>query len=378
MAHSIRTAPRPPVRALCAAFPSRSPLLPAQTCSRRAASVFPTSPPQQDKRARSGTLQLCSASKQTTGETNTETHWGNPEPPPAPGKPRPRFQVPQTPPASPKTTTDPAAQMTGESARHRPRIPRRTCRTRKLQGPGEPGKPPKARFPRFPRTPSRPSPGPRARCARQDRLAYRADPGHHGNQQPGRRHPGSAPTRPARKPAHEPPAGSRTPAAAAGLSAGPGSPRALHLVSEPAPRAGVNRAPGRTVLGVAHQHAALCSADFDAVRRRCRCSWTSASAGLPASIALRYLQDQVPGLVTRQRVAPDQVKGYPALLTSDLFSVVCSSHRVLCSTSQAIRRRGQVERPAQPRVRALSRRHHLDHDARPQRQLRDPDQRRRA
>ena len=41
------------------AFPARSPLLPARTCSRRAASVFPTSPPQQDKRARSGTLQLC-------------------------------------------------------------------------------------------------------------------------------------------------------------------------------------------------------------------------------------------------------------------------------------------------------------------------------
>jgi hypothetical protein len=44
---SARTAQRPRMRALCAAIPARSPLLPALTRSLRAASVFPTSPPQQ-------------------------------------------------------------------------------------------------------------------------------------------------------------------------------------------------------------------------------------------------------------------------------------------------------------------------------------------
>ena len=33
---------------------------------------------QRSKRARSGTLQLCSASEQTPEETNPETHWGTP------------------------------------------------------------------------------------------------------------------------------------------------------------------------------------------------------------------------------------------------------------------------------------------------------------
>ena len=62
------------MRALCAAFPARSPLLPALTRSLRAAPVFLTSLPQQDKRARSGTLRLYYTSKQTKGETNPETH----------------------------------------------------------------------------------------------------------------------------------------------------------------------------------------------------------------------------------------------------------------------------------------------------------------
>jgi hypothetical protein len=47
--HSTPTLPvqaqRPQVRALCGAFPSRSPLPPARMRSLRAASVFPTSPP---------------------------------------------------------------------------------------------------------------------------------------------------------------------------------------------------------------------------------------------------------------------------------------------------------------------------------------------
>jgi len=37
------------VRALFAAFPSRSPLLPARSCSHRAASVFPASIPQRER-----------------------------------------------------------------------------------------------------------------------------------------------------------------------------------------------------------------------------------------------------------------------------------------------------------------------------------------
>jgi hypothetical protein len=92
------------VRALCAAFPARSPLLPALTRSLRAASAFPTSLPQQDKRARSGTQRLYYTSKQTGGETNPETHWGRTRNPPRPRKITARFQVlPQTPiPASPK------------------------------------------------------------------------------------------------------------------------------------------------------------------------------------------------------------------------------------------------------------------------------------
>jgi hypothetical protein len=53
-AHAARTAAaqaqRPRVRALCAAVPSRSPLLPARTCSRRAVSVFPPYPPSPQRR----------------------------------------------------------------------------------------------------------------------------------------------------------------------------------------------------------------------------------------------------------------------------------------------------------------------------------------
>jgi hypothetical protein len=60
---------RPLVRALCAAFPARSPLLPALMRSLRAASVFPTPLLQLDKRARSGTLRLYYTSKQTVRQS---------------------------------------------------------------------------------------------------------------------------------------------------------------------------------------------------------------------------------------------------------------------------------------------------------------------
>jgi hypothetical protein len=106
--HSARAAQRPRVRALRAAFPSRSPLLPALTRSLRAASAFLTSPPHRAKRARSGTLRLYSASKQAAGGTNPETHWGKTRNPPGHPKP-PGFQVfPQTPfPASPARQNPP-------------------------------------------------------------------------------------------------------------------------------------------------------------------------------------------------------------------------------------------------------------------------------
>ena len=180
--HSGHVAQRPRVRALCAAFPARSPLLPAQMCSLRAASVFLTSPPQQDKRARSGTLRLYYTSKQTTGRTNPETHWGNTRNPPGPEKhgpvpgfpPDPHSCLPPktTVPAGPMTgesasttvraapmtgegadTTDPGAFITGESAHHQPPAPRRTCRTRKPARAREPGNPPTARGSPVPRTP---------------------------------------------------------------------------------------------------------------------------------------------------------------------------------------------------------------------------------
>jgi hypothetical protein len=106
------------------------------------------------KRLRSGTLHLCSASKQTTGKTNTETHWGNPEPPPPPENHGPGSRFPQTPSClHPKSNDGPRRANGRGIALHRPPIPRRACRTRNLQGNrGNPG-PPKARFPGSPGPP---------------------------------------------------------------------------------------------------------------------------------------------------------------------------------------------------------------------------------
>jgi hypothetical protein len=95
----------PHVRALCAAIPARSPLLPALTRSFRAASAFLTSLPHKAETVRSGTLHLYYTSKQTGGRTNPETHWGTRNPPGP--KNTARFQVPQTPPTSPKDNDRP-------------------------------------------------------------------------------------------------------------------------------------------------------------------------------------------------------------------------------------------------------------------------------
>ena len=117
---------------------------------------------------------------------------GTPEPP-RPRKITARFRgSPRPPPDLPKTTTDPAAPMTVESARRdgpgrahghgssqhpgtAPRLPH----TEACKQPGEPGTPQSP----VPGSPGPPPalPRPEGAQARHDRLAYRADPGHHGN-----------------------------------------------------------------------------------------------------------------------------------------------------------------------------------------------------
>src|SRR5690242_15715049 len=147
-------APRTRVRALYGAVPAPYHLLPGAMWMGRAASVFPTSPPQQAKRARSGTLRLCSESEKAAGGRSGTGPWGNP------GTPRPRkitarFRGPPRPPPDlPKTTTDPAAPMTVESARRdgpgrahghgssqRPGTAPRLPHTEACKQPGEPGTP---------------------------------------------------------------------------------------------------------------------------------------------------------------------------------------------------------------------------------------------
>ena len=102
------------VRALRTAVPARFPLLPARMRSLRSVSVILTSPPQQAKRARSGSLQLHSA-QTCRREDQSEIALGNPEPPPAPEihGPGSRFPRPLLPPPE---MTVPAIRMTGEGA----------------------------------------------------------------------------------------------------------------------------------------------------------------------------------------------------------------------------------------------------------------------
>ena len=179
------------------------PLLPALMRSLRAASVFLTSP-SKSKRLRSGTLRLYYTSKQTTGETNPETHWGTRNRPrprkttaPVPGSPDPSCLPPKH--DRPRRTND-RGKCTAPAAHTAPYLP-----AGKPARPGEPGKPPKARVSPVPPDPLPPFPRPRARCARHNRLPYRADPGHHGNQHTGpptprhRPPPASAETAPRRR-----------------------------------------------------------------------------------------------------------------------------------------------------------------------------------
>ena len=97
-----------------AAFPTSYPLLPARTRSLRSVSGILTSPPQQDKRARSGSLRLHFA--QTKGGEQFGIDWGETRNPPGPGKTRPGSRFPPRPPFLPprKATVVPAVLMTVE------------------------------------------------------------------------------------------------------------------------------------------------------------------------------------------------------------------------------------------------------------------------
>jgi hypothetical protein len=92
-----------------------APLLPARMGSLRSVSVILTSPPQQDKRARSGSLQLHSAQGKGGGYKSKSTG-GNPEPPPAPENHGPGSRFPPDPlPASTQKNEGP--RRTGDRGR---------------------------------------------------------------------------------------------------------------------------------------------------------------------------------------------------------------------------------------------------------------------
>jgi hypothetical protein len=178
------------MRPLRTAFPSRSPLLPAQTCSRRAASVFPTQNPQRGKCLRSEPKSLLSEQQQ--GRPIRKRTEGSSGTAPAP-KTTARFQ------SSPNPFLPPQRQQRARCAHDRGKCTEtgRAYRTgpagrvncKGAEGTGE--------FPK-PRSPGPlpPSPGPRARSARHCRLAYRVGPAIR-DQQPGCRHPGAASIQPA-------------------------------------------------------------------------------------------------------------------------------------------------------------------------------------
>ena len=134
-------------------------LLPGRTRSLRSVSVILTSPPQQAKRARSGSLQLHSAQGEG-GETNLLSLGGTRN------RPRPRKITapvpcsPQTPFLPPPNAVVPAARMTVEcasktSAHDRGKCTgRRAPRGRRIQGrAGCPWKPPRCARPGPPRLP---------------------------------------------------------------------------------------------------------------------------------------------------------------------------------------------------------------------------------
>jgi hypothetical protein len=126
--HERRTAQRPRVRALRAAIPARSPLLPALTRSHRAASIFPTSPPPTSTGGR-GREHSISTHDQQQGDQSGNA-LGETRNPPGPRKTRPGSRFPpQTPfPASPANHDRPRRANDRGKPLRPPHIPRRTFR----------------------------------------------------------------------------------------------------------------------------------------------------------------------------------------------------------------------------------------------------------
>jgi hypothetical protein len=115
-----------------AALPSRSPANCTDVLAPRRLRV-PDLNPSKRQVAEDGNLHLCYAN------SNRGDQYGNAlgkHPGPRPRKPQPGSRLPPDPHSCLPRQTRPTARMTVESAWHRPRIPRRTCRARKCKGIG--------------------------------------------------------------------------------------------------------------------------------------------------------------------------------------------------------------------------------------------------
>ena len=175
--------------------------------------------------------------------------------------------------------------MTGESARHRPRIPRRTCRTRKLQGTGGTRETPQSPVSRFPRTPPAfPQPEGALRAPQTDShtaptpaATETSTPPADTRAPPLRARRGNSPGTPQRDPPPAPRRPGLLPVRPGPDWAGAGYAPALHPVSEPAPCAGSEpRARARHGPGCrGRARRARLRRLPRTCRRRCRCdSWT--------------------------------------------------------------------------------------------------------
>lgn len=105
------------LQALRTSIPAQHPLLPARMRSLRSVSRILTSPPQQAKRARSGSLQLHSAQTCRRGY-QSGIAGENPEPPPAPENHGPGSRFPPDPLLTSPRNDGPRRPMTVEDAKH--------------------------------------------------------------------------------------------------------------------------------------------------------------------------------------------------------------------------------------------------------------------
>ena len=194
-----RTAQRPRVRALCAAFPSRSPLLPALTRSLRAASAFPTSPPHRARgRGREHYGSATRVNRQEGGPIRKRTG-GKPGTPPDPEKHGPVPGFPPDPHSCLPRQKQRTAPMTEENARHTPQIPRRTCRTRKLQGARGTRETPQSPVSPVPPDPLPPFPRPKGALRAPQPTPIPRRPSHHGIRHANAPTPGTRPRQPGGK-----------------------------------------------------------------------------------------------------------------------------------------------------------------------------------